>query len=99
MISADRDAMRELLELAAVPAQKTLNSLMGRRGRYIEGNKGSVFGSFWREASTFFHGGGRDVDFLEKEEVRMLYFMDREQAQHLISADLRPAAGRFRRYG
>ena len=29
MISADRDAMRELLELAAVPAQKTLNSLMG----------------------------------------------------------------------
>jgi len=30
MISADRDAMRELLELAAVPAQKTLNSLMAR---------------------------------------------------------------------
>ena len=29
MISADMDAMRELLELAAVPAQKTLNSLMG----------------------------------------------------------------------
>ena len=29
MISADRDAMRELLELAAVPAQNTLNTLMG----------------------------------------------------------------------
>lgn len=62
MISADRDAMRELLELAAVPAQNA-EFIDGRRGRYIERNKGSVFGSFGREASTFFHGSGRTCIF------------------------------------
>lgn len=65
--------------------RKNAEFIDGRRGRYIERNKGSVFGSFGREASTFsMVVEGRA--FSEKEEVRMLYFMDREQAQHLISA-------------
>ena len=66
--------------------RKNAEFIDGRCGRYIERNKGSVFGSFGREASTFFHGGGRTCFFLKKKRCVCCIFMDREQAQHLISA-------------
>ena len=80
MISADRDAMRELLELADVPAQKTLNSAVTLK----EIKEVSLEALAERLPHFSMVVEGRA--FSEKEEVRMLYFMDREQAQHLISA-------------
>ena len=85
MISADRDAMRELLELAAVPAQKTLNSLMGGAAVTLKEIK-EVSLEALAERLPHFSMVVEGRAFSEKEEVRMLYFMDREQAQHLISA-------------
>ena len=79
MISADRDAMRELLELAAVPAQKTLNSLMGGAAVTLKEIK-EVSLEALAERLPHFSMVVEGRAFSEKEEVRMLYFMDREQA-------------------
>lgn len=84
MISADRDAMRELLELAAVPAQNTLNTLMGGASVTLKEIK-EVSVETLTERLPHFSMVVEGRAFSEKEEVRILYFMDRDQAQRLIS--------------